>query len=64
MEHICRQGGRIAYIRARTVRMLNDYMKIEMKRISNGKEESELIYKTYTESHHRPMRLIMSKTLR
>ena len=50
--NISRQGGRIAYIRARTVRMLNDYMKIEMKRISNGKEESELIYKTYTESHH------------
>lgn len=48
--NISKQGGRIAYIRDRTVRRLNDFMKEEMKRISNGKEESDLIYKTYTES--------------
>ena len=47
---ISRHGGRIAYIRDRTIRRLDSFMKEEMRRISNGTEESELIYKTFAES--------------
>lgn len=48
--NISRQGGRIAYVRSRAIRRLNDFMKEEMRKISGGREEPELVYRTYTES--------------
>lgn len=46
--NIAKHGGKIAYIRDRTVRRLNEYMKEEIRKISNYREDSDLVYKTYT----------------
>jgi recF protein len=48
-ENIAKHGGRIAYIRDRTIRRLDVFMKEEMASISDRKEESALIYRTYTD---------------
>lgn len=47
--NMSRHGGRIAYIRDRTIKRLDFYMKEEMRRISSQREDSDLIYKTFTE---------------
>lgn len=48
-ENMAKHGGKIAYVRDRTIKRLNQYMKEELLRISNRKEVSELIYRTFTE---------------
>lgn len=45
-EQLSHFGSKIAYIRMKTIEQLNQCMKEEIQRISNGKEKSELIYKT------------------
>lgn len=52
--NISKHGGRIAYIRDRTIRRLDFFMKEEIRRISDMKEESALIYKTYVQCPHDP----------
>lgn len=46
-DHIAKYGGKIAYIRMMTIEKLDGFMKNEISQITNGKEESELHYKTY-----------------
>lgn len=46
-EQLAKIGGNISYIRMITIREINDFMKKEMNQISDGKEDSELIYKSY-----------------
>lgn len=47
-EHLAGHGGRICYIRDKTIRRLDDYMKREIEKITSGGESSELAYKTFT----------------
>jgi len=47
--NMAKHGGRIAYIRDRTIKRLNQYMKEEIRRISRQREESDLIYRTFTD---------------
>ena len=45
-------GSRIAYTRMKTIEVLDEYMKREIKHLSNGNEESRLIYKTFCPFDH------------
>lgn len=46
-EKISVLGGRIAALRNRTINSLNRYMKEEIKKITSGKETSDITYKTF-----------------
>ncbi len=46
-EQISSYGGKIVYLRMMAVNRLNLYMKKEMLKITEGKENSELVYKTF-----------------
>lgn len=46
-EQLAQYGGKISLLRMKTIENLNNYMKKEMEQITEGKEVSELIYKTY-----------------
>ena len=48
-DYIANYGGKIAYIRMKTIEKLNYYMKQGIQKITGGKEDSELIYKTFCE---------------
>ncbi len=48
-ENMAKFGGRIAYIRHKTIQKLDTYMKQEMLRLSQDCEHSSIIYKTYTD---------------
>jgi len=49
-EHISVYGGKIVYLRNSAINKLNKYMKKEIKKITDGAESSELIYKTFCET--------------
>lgn len=46
-DHISVYGGKIAFLRMKTIEKLNFYMKKEIAQITEKKEISELIYKTF-----------------
>lgn len=46
-DNISKYGGKIAYLRKKTIEQLNYYMKKEIGQITDKKETSELLYKTF-----------------
>jgi DNA replication and repair protein RecF len=46
-EHISENGGKIVYLRMNAINKLNQYMKKEIHKITDGAETSDLVYKTF-----------------
>ncbi len=50
-EHISAYGGKIVYLRMNAINKLNQYMKKEIHKITDGAETSVLVYKTFCETY-------------
>lgn len=62
-EHLSGHGGRIAFVRDRTIKRLNAFMKEEMSKISDGVETSEIIYRTFADCPENPTEVYYSERL-
>ncbi len=47
-EQLAELGGKISFLRMKTIESLNQYMKNEIIQITEDKETSELVYKTFS----------------